>query len=104
MEPALETHRSKKMEPPLFIHAMSNSPWLDLRETIITIDATGCKKLIAKQIIEGGDYVFAVKGDHPKLSEKISLLHLNRSSLRLRSARRSCVAKHEVVRKSYFAQ
>ncbi len=40
MEPALETHRSKKMEQPLFTHAMSNSPWLSryLEFALILID------------------------------------------------------------------
>ncbi len=45
---------------------------LDLQETIITIDAIGCQKSIAQQITEGGgDYIFAVKDNHPKLSDAI---------------------------------
>lgn len=45
---------------------------LDLREAIVTIDAMGCQKAIAKKIIEaGGDYIFAVKDNHPKLAEAI---------------------------------
>lgn len=45
---------------------------LDLRDAIVTIDAIGCQRAIAKQIIEaGGDYIFAVKDNHPKLSEAI---------------------------------
>jgi predicted transposase YbfD/YdcC len=46
---------------------------LDLREAIVTIDAMGCQRAIAKQIVEaGGDYIFAVKENHPKLSEAIT--------------------------------
>jgi predicted transposase YbfD/YdcC len=41
---------------------------MDLRETIITLDALGTQKSIAKQIVDGkGDYTLAVKGNHPKL-------------------------------------
>ena len=41
---------------------------LDLRDTIVTVDAMGSQKSIAKQIINGGgDYVFAVKDNHPTL-------------------------------------
>lgn len=45
---------------------------MDLEGTIVTIDAMGCQRSIAKQIIEGnGDYTFAVKDNHPKLCEAI---------------------------------
>ncbi len=45
---------------------------LDVRDAIVTIDAMGCQKSIAKKIIEaGGDYIFAVKENHPKLFEAI---------------------------------
>lgn len=41
---------------------------LDLEETIVTIDAAGCQKAIAAQIVQqGGDYVLALKGNHGKL-------------------------------------
>lgn len=41
---------------------------MDLRGTIITVDALGCQKSIAEQIIgEGGDFTFSVKDNHPKL-------------------------------------
>lgn len=43
---------------------------LDLTDTIITLDALGSQKSIAKQIVNGkGDYTFAVKGNHKKLLE-----------------------------------
>jgi predicted transposase YbfD/YdcC len=41
---------------------------LDLTEQIVTIDAMGCQRSIAAQIVaQGGDYVLAVKGNHPEL-------------------------------------
>ena len=45
---------------------------LELRGAIVTIDAMGCQKEIAKQIAEaGGDYVLAVKDNQPKLHAAI---------------------------------
>ena len=50
---------------------------LELEGTIITLDAMGCQKAIAKQIIEGGgDYTFAVKDNHPKLAAAIEAAFL----------------------------
>jgi len=46
--------------------------WLDLRGSIITIDAMGCQKEIASQIIEQhGEYVLSLKGNHSKLHDEI---------------------------------
>lgn len=43
---------------------------MDLEGTVVTIDAMGCQKSIAKKIVqENGDYTFAVKDNHPKLCE-----------------------------------
>jgi predicted transposase YbfD/YdcC len=45
---------------------------LDLRDTLVSLDAMGCQKAIARQIIDGGgDYTFAVKGNQPSLYEGI---------------------------------
>jgi predicted transposase YbfD/YdcC len=45
---------------------------LDLKGAIVTIDAMGCQKTIAKQIVDqGGDYVLAVKDNHPKLVDAL---------------------------------
>lgn len=45
---------------------------LDLHGALVTIDAMGCQKEIAKQIVEkGGDYVLAVKGNQEHLQEDI---------------------------------
>jgi predicted transposase YbfD/YdcC len=45
---------------------------IDIKDTIVTIDAMGCQKKIAKQIVdEEGDYVLAVKQNQPTLYEAI---------------------------------
>jgi predicted transposase YbfD/YdcC len=50
---------------------------LDLRDTLVSLDALGCQKSIAKQIIEGGgDYTFAVKGNQAKLHDAIEAAFL----------------------------
>ena len=46
--------------------------YLELKGAIITIDAMGCQRDIAAQIIEqGGDYVLAVKGNQGSLHDSI---------------------------------
>jgi len=46
---------------------------LDLHDSVVTIDAAGCQKEIAAQIIEQqGDYVLALKGNHPTLYEQVA--------------------------------
>ena len=46
--------------------------YLELKGAIITIDAMGCQRDIAAQIVEqGGDYVLAVKGNHATLHDSI---------------------------------
>jgi len=45
---------------------------LDLRGAIVSIDAMGCQKEIAKKIVaRGGDYVLAVKGNQEHLLEDV---------------------------------
>ena len=45
---------------------------IDFEDAIITIDAAGCQKNIAEQIVDGGgDYVLALKGNHPKLADAV---------------------------------
>ncbi len=45
---------------------------IDVRGAIVTIDAMGCQKAIAKKIVDAkGDYVLAVKDNQPKLHEAI---------------------------------
>jgi predicted transposase YbfD/YdcC len=46
---------------------------LDLKGAIVTIDAMGCQKEIAAQIVAGtGDYVLALKGNHEKLHDAVA--------------------------------
>jgi predicted transposase YbfD/YdcC len=45
---------------------------LDLHGALVTIDAMGCQREIAKQIVAGkGDYIFSVKDNQPHLLEDI---------------------------------
>ena len=45
---------------------------LDLKGALVTIDAMGCQKEIAAKIVTGGgDYILAVKENHPRLYEDI---------------------------------
>ncbi len=45
---------------------------LDVRGATVTIDAMGCQRAIAKQIVEGGGhYALAVKENHPTLCDNI---------------------------------
>ena len=46
---------------------------LNLKDNIVTIDAMGCQKKIAKQIIDQeGDYVLNLKANQPKLNKNVS--------------------------------
>jgi predicted transposase YbfD/YdcC len=48
---------------------------LDLEGATVTIDALGCQKEIARQIVEaGGDYVLAVKENQPMLHSKVAAM------------------------------
>lgn len=52
---------------------------LELKGAIISIDAMGCQKEIAKQIVDGeGDYVLALKDNHPNLSKAVADFFLER--------------------------
>jgi predicted transposase YbfD/YdcC len=47
---------------------------LDLQGAVVTIDAMGCQKEIAKTITEqGAEYVLALQDNHPTLSEAVTL-------------------------------
>src|ERR687887_154936 len=47
---------------------------LDLEGATVTVDAIGCQKAIADQIIEqGADYVLGLKDNHPQLHEDVRL-------------------------------
>ena len=48
---------------------------LCLENTIITIDAMGCQKSIAKQIVDGGgDYILALKGNQETIHEEVKMV------------------------------
>jgi predicted transposase YbfD/YdcC len=48
---------------------------LDLRGSVVTIDAMGCQKEIAKQIVkQEADYVFSLKGNQGNLHKEVELL------------------------------
>ena len=64
------------------IHVISAFSMLDIKGKIITTDAMGCQKDIAEKIQkQGGDYLFAVKGNQGRLNkafeEKFPLKELN---------------------------
>jgi hypothetical protein len=45
---------------------------IDIRNTVVTIDAQGCQRAIARDIIKGGgDYVLALKGNQAKLFKAV---------------------------------
>ena len=47
---------------------------LELQGTVVSIDAMGCQKAIARQIIEKkGGYVFLLKGNHSALHDQVAL-------------------------------
>jgi predicted transposase YbfD/YdcC len=48
---------------------------LDLSGSVVTIDAMGCQRAIARNITDkGGDYLLAVKDNQPTLSQQVSKL------------------------------
>jgi predicted transposase YbfD/YdcC len=50
---------------------------IDVQDAIVTIDAAGCQKAIAAQIVQGkGDYVLALKGNQGKLLHDVEFLML----------------------------
>ncbi len=52
---------------------------LELKGAIVSIDAMGCQKEIAKQIVkDGGDYVLALKDNHPKLCQAVTQFFVDR--------------------------
>jgi predicted transposase YbfD/YdcC len=80
---------------------------IELADTLITIDAMGCQKEIARDIVKGsGDFVIAVKDNQPKLREAIAayfLEHLERDmqDLKYRSHETSEQGHGRVDERSY---
>lgn len=57
--------------------------WLDLRGSIVTIDAMGCQYAIADQIIhKEGDYIFSLKGNQGTLCEDVTT-YLSNNELKI---------------------
>lgn len=53
----------------------------ELQDAIVSIDAMGCQKAIAKQIIDKkGDYVFSLKGNYSNLHDQIKLFFKDTSN------------------------
>ena len=58
---------------------------LDVRGAIVTIDAAGCQKNIAQQIIDGGgDYVLSLKGNHMNIHHAVQNWMQEQMELRFR--------------------
>jgi predicted transposase YbfD/YdcC len=81
---------------------------IDLTNALITIDAMGCQKGIARGIVEGdGDFVIAVKDNQPKLRDAIETYfekHLERDleDLQYRSHETSDAAHGRIDERSYY--
>ena len=81
---------------------------IELTDTLITIDAMGCQKEIARDIVDGGgDFVIAVKDNQPKLREAIEAYfekHLERDleDLRYRCHETSEAGHGRIDERSYF--
>jgi predicted transposase YbfD/YdcC len=81
---------------------------IDLTDALITIDAMGCQKDIARDVVDGGgDFVISVKDNQPKLREAIETYfekHLERDleDLQYRSHETSEAAHGRIDERSYF--
>ena len=81
---------------------------IELTNTLITIDAMGCQKDIARDIVAGGgDFVIAVKDNQPKLREAITAYfdeHLQRDleDLRYRCHETSDAGHGRIDERSYY--
>jgi len=81
---------------------------IDLTNSLITIDAMGCQKEIARDIVMGGgDFVITVKDNQPKLREAIKTYfghHLERDLEDLKyRCHETCEAAHgRIDERSYF--
>jgi predicted transposase YbfD/YdcC len=81
---------------------------IDLTNAVITIDAMGCQKEIARRIVEGGgDFVISVKDNQPTLRGTIEAYfakHLERDleDLRYRSHETGEAAHGRIDERSYF--
>lgn len=81
---------------------------IDLANSLITIDAMGCQKEIAREIVNGGgDFVIAVKDNQPNLRNAIKTyfchhLESDLEDLKYRSHETSETAHGRIDERSYF--
>lgn len=69
--------------------------WLDLRGCIVTIDAMGCQKSIAEQLIsKQADYVFGLKNNQAKLKDAVSGLFEHAGTLNNQELNPESVPEH----------
>jgi predicted transposase YbfD/YdcC len=81
---------------------------IELKDSLITIDAMGCQKEIARDIVDGGgDFVIGLKDNQPKLREAIEThfekhLELDLEYLQYRSHETSESSHGRLDERSYF--
>jgi predicted transposase YbfD/YdcC len=81
---------------------------IELKNSLITIDAMGCQKEIARDIVDGGgDFVIGLKDNQPKLREAIEThfdrhLELDLEYLQYRSHETSESSHGRIDERSYF--
>jgi predicted transposase YbfD/YdcC len=81
---------------------------IELKDSLITIDAMGCQKEIARDIVDGGgDFVISLKDNQPKLMEAIKThfekhLELDLEYLQYRSHETSESSHGRLDERSYF--
>jgi predicted transposase YbfD/YdcC len=81
---------------------------IELKDSLITIDAMGCQKEIVRDIVDGGgDFVISLKDNQPKLREAIEThfdkhLELDLEYLQYRSHETSESSHGRIDERSYF--
>jgi predicted transposase YbfD/YdcC len=81
---------------------------IELTDSLITIDAMGCQKEIARDIVDGGgDFVIALKDNQPKLRKSIEAyfekhLELDLEDLKYRSHETSESGHGRIDERSYY--
>lgn len=72
---------------------------LTVKGAVVTIDAMGCQKEIARKIVEKeADYVLALKGNQGTLSEDVELFFAEQKACKFKDVK---VSRHETLEKSH---